>query len=651
MKRLVAVCLCWIFCCLLATEGLCASSRGAFPFRAAFSHYADNENICTVLSAFARAEGYGSVCSPALNGQMSGRFEQVAPRTFLNGMRSAFGVRWYMQGRTVTFWNDSEKAEAFLAPSTVSAASLRDMLRSAGMISPQLPVKLLHAQNLLSVSGPPLYLDQLRGAMKAFEDAQGSRSVMRVFPLKYAWAEDMQVNSMDATVTIPGVASILQAMASGTPLTGSQVTVQPSAQGGLRGKGLIAMSTPAGSSQTAPAAPQNGKDPSGTSGGPSIIADPRVNAVVVTDAEYRMSYYAKVIADLDKPVELVEIHAAIVDIDSDFSRDFGVNWSGTGAYGKHWTGGGSAGGTSTSGIFPAAGASSAGGLSYSTLYSYGSDYFLARVTALEEDGQARVLGKPSVLTMDNVQASLENTSSYYVPVSGNESSDLFKIDSGTVLKVTPHIIPGLPGQADSIKLMVSVQDDRDDGSSLFSVDPNNLSPIKQTKINTQAIVGEGQSLLIGGHYYEIQSDAETGIPGLKNIPILGGLFGSTGKKHQRMERLILITPRIVRMDTASNVPARVDDPRFSRTPTQADYEERRPKEMPVGGCARRRELAPDVQPAPPVKVTPQPSPVPATTKSIQNAAVPQPILTPASAGAQPVLTPVSGTASSAGGRQ
>lgn len=651
MKRLVAVCLCWIFCCLLATEGLCASSRGAFPFRAAFSHYADNENICTVLSAFARAEGYGSVCSPALKGQMSGRFEQVDPRTFLNGMRSAFGVRWYTQGRTVTFWNDSEQTEAFLAPSTVSAAALRDMLRSAGMISPQLPVKLLHAQNLLSVSGPPIYLDQLRGAMKAFEDAQGSRSVMRVFPLKYAWAEDMKVNSMDSTVTIPGVASILQAMANGTPLTGSQVTVQPSAQGGLRGKGLIAMNASTDTSQASPAVPQNGKDQSGTTAGPSIIADPRVNAVVVTDAEYRMSYYAKVIADLDKPVELVEIHAAIVDIDSDFSRDFGVNWSGTGAYGKHWTGGGSAGGTSTSGIFPSAGASSAGGLSYSTLYSYGSDYFLARVTALEEDGQARVLGKPSVLTMDNVQASLENTSSYYVPVSGNESSDLFKIDSGTVLKVTPHIIPGLPGQADSIKLMVSVQDDRDDGSSLFSVDPNNLSPIKQTKINTQAIVGEGQSLLIGGHYYEIQSDAETGIPGLKNIPILGGLFGSTGKKHQRMERLILITPRIVRMDTASNVPSRVDDPRFSRTPTQADYEERRPKEMPVGGCARRRELAPDVQPAPPVTVTPQPAPVPATNKSIQNSTMPQPILTPVSTGAQPVPAPVGSTSVSAGGRQ
>ena len=139
-------------------------------------------------------------------------------------------------------------------------------------------VKLLHAQNLLSVSGPPIYLDQLRGAMKAFEDAQGSRSVMRVFPLKYAWAEDMKVNSMDSN---------------GTPLTGSQVTVQPSAQGGLRGKGLIAMNASTDTSQASPAVPQNGKDQSGTTAGPSIIADPRVNAVVVTDAEYRMSYYGQ----------------------------------------------------------------------------------------------------------------------------------------------------------------------------------------------------------------------------------------------------------------------------------------------------------------------------------------------------------------------
>ena len=86
---------------------------------------------------------------------MSGRFEQVPPGEFLAGMRSAFGVRWFTQGHTVTFWHEGENTRAFLAPSTVSASALRDMLRAAGMISPQLPVETLSEQNLLSVSGPP----------------------------------------------------------------------------------------------------------------------------------------------------------------------------------------------------------------------------------------------------------------------------------------------------------------------------------------------------------------------------------------------------------------------------------------------------------------------------------------------------------------
>ena len=600
MSRYRAVFLCFflVFCCFLTAEGLCASSeRASSVFKTPFSLYADNESIDTVLASFARAEGYSAVCSPALTGAVSGRFENVDPDTFLAGMRSAFGVRWYIQGQTVTFWHEGELTSAFLAPAAVSAPALLEMLRSAGMIAPQLPVRQLPGQNMLSVKGPAIYVDQLRAAMRAFEEAQGGRTVMRVFPLRYAWAEDMQVSSMDATITIPGVASILQAMASGTPILGTQTAVVPAAQTGLRGKGLAAMgatesknSAPQAQAQAQPAKAE------GATPGATIIADPRVNAVVVTDAEYRMSYYASVIADLDKPVELVEIHAAIVDIDSDFSRDFGINWSGSASHGNNWSSGGSGGGTADSGTIPSAGSASTGGLSFSTLYSHGTDYFLARVRALEEDGQARVLGKPSVLTMDNVQASLENTSSYYVPVSGNESSDLFKIDSGTVLKVTPHIIPsGQPGRPGTIKLMVSVQDDRDDGSSAFSVDPDKLSPIKQTRINTQAIVGEGQSLLIGGYYYEIQSDSETGIPVLKNIPVIGRLFSSTGKKHQRMERLILITPRIVRMGSQSNVPVRVDDGRFSRSPTQQDYEERMPSAPPVGGCARRREVMPVLQ--------------------------------------------------------
>lgn len=611
------------FCWLFAAEGFCAS-RGpdVFPFQRPFSHYAENEDICSVLADFARAEGFGSVCSPALTGEVSGRFEQVAPREFLDGMRSAFGVRWYEQGHTVTFWHEAENTRAFLAPSTVSASALLGMFRAAGMISPQLPVQAMDAQNLLSVSGPPLYVEQLREAMAAFEDAQGGRAVMRVFPLKYAWAEDMSVSSMDTVITIPGVASILRAMVTGSPVSASGVSVLPSTQERLLGQGMasVGKAQDAGSPAAAP-----GNSAASQEAGPSIIADPRVNAVLVTDAEYRMSYYARVIADLDKPVELVEIHAAIVDIDSNFSRDLGINWSGAGSFGGNVSGGGSGGGSAAQGIFPSPEAASNAGLSFSTLYSHGTDYFLARINALEEDGQARVLGKPSVLTMDNVQASLENTSTYYIPVAGKDATDLFKVESGTVLRVTPHIIPaGNDGGPGSIKLVVSVQDDRDDGSSTFSVDTSKLAPIKQTRINTQAVVAEGQSLLIGGYYFETQSDNDSGIPGLKNIPVLGGLFGSTGKKHQRMERLILITPRVVRVDGTSDIPPRVDDPRFSRTPTQADYEERAPLARPVGGCARRAELAPAM--AEPAPLPPAGAPVTPPTGGVS------PVISPAPSG-------------------
>ena len=133
-------------------------------------------------------------------------------------------------------------------------------------------------------------------------------------------------------------------------------------------------------------------------------------------------------------------------------------------------------------------------MNLSTIYTHGADFFLARIQALEAEGEARMLGRPSVLTVDNVQATLENTSTYYIQVEGYQAVDLFKVEAGTVLRVTPHIIRNERGQT-SIKLAVSVQDDQNDSKDA-PVSDNSVPPIKQTKINTQAIVGAGQSLLI-----------------------------------------------------------------------------------------------------------------------------------------------------------
>lgn len=576
-------------------------------FLVPFTHVAQNEALPALLAEFARVQGYSAVVSPALTGEVNGTFEQTNPYEFLASMGAAWQVRWFRQGRTINFYAQSEMQQAFLAPSIVDASTLLSLFREAGILSPQLTHKLLKDKNILYVHAPGFYVDQLRQAMSSMEQAQTNRVTMRVFPLKHAWAEDKQVNSSnDTLVTVPGVATILRAMVTGGPQTSSTVTRASAAQQGLLGSGLASdkSANARPEAQNPPAAAAAGATESvgpGKGGGAksqvNIIADPRVNAVVVTDAEYRMEYYERVIRDLDKPVRLVEIHAAIVDIDSNYQRELGVNfqggYTGVGDPGRYWSLGGSAGAAAEQGIMPEAGAAATAGLSFSTLYTRGTDFFLTRVRALEKDGVARMLGKPSVLTTDNVQATLENTSTYYIPVSGYQATDLFKVETGTVLKVTPHIIPGrvlsdgtvLP---DAIKLIVTVQDNRNDNSSSFTVSSTTPQPIKQTKINTQAIVGEGQSLLIAGYYHEKQGDSESGVPGLKNIPLLGRLFGADTVEHTRMERLVLITPRILNIEDTPPVPNRVDDPRFSRSPTEANYDERIPEKPPVGGCARRR---------------------------------------------------------------
>lgn len=574
----------------------------ALDLRKPFTHYADQEELTSVLTDLARQCGKNATFTPAVKGVVSGRFDEVRSGKFLNGMKAAFGACWYEQGNTLNFYHESETGRAFLSSHVLPLDSLYRMLHSSSVVSPQLPLEKMPAGDMLLVTGPPIYIEQIRNVIAALEEAQIGNTVMRVFPLKYAWAEDITVNSsMDTRMTIPGVASILRAMVTGQPLSGASATLIPSAMPHLGGQGLAAQGKaeePAQSGQ-ATQAPQNEK----TAQAPAvnIIADPRVNAVMVMDAEYRMSYYAKVIEDLDKPVELVEIHAAIVDIDSNFQRDLGIDFQGRRFNNNGWSVGGTvSGGNSAFATMPTPGTAADSGLTLSTLYTHGSDFFLARVQALEEKGDARMLGRPSVLTMDNIQATLENTTTYYVPVSGTNGAtavpDLFKVEAGTVLKVTPHVIHATsPNEGNSIKLVVNVQDDQDNDTSTNSADVGALPPIKQTKINTQAVVNEGQSLLIGGYYYERQSDSESGVPGLMNIPVLGHLFKTKEKVNKRMERLILITPRLVGLN---EVPSRVDDPRFHQNAVQADYEERTPVVNTGSGCVRRAKPIDPQEPSP-----------------------------------------------------
>lgn len=555
----------------------CASTLFPYPY----THYAEQESLTNLLTDFAYTEGYTAIVLPSVRGNISGFFENENPYKFLDGIKSAFGVSWYILGRTITFYPQSQLQRVFISPQVITIDRLYDMLLNSDVVSPQLPAQLMDNGDLIVLSGPPNYVEQVLTAVAIFESSQVSNIVMRVFPLKYASADDITIDSMDKTVTVPGIASILRAMLNGQAETTTAVVEHPATVEKLGGSGLAAKG------KTKERTEKSGEKETQKSLS-NIIADPRMNAVVIHDAAYKMPYYEEVIQDLDKPLELVEIHAAIVDIDTDFKRTLGVSYQGEYGQKKGYAGGDFSTTPATVPTKVTPGTLEGGGLTLSTIYTKGTEFFLARIQALETEGEARVLGKPSVLTVDNIQATLENTSTYYIQVEGYQAVDLFKVEAGTILRVTPHIIKN-PDGTKSIKLVVAVEDNQNDDSETPTGTNVVLPPIKQTKINTQAMVSAGQSLLIGGYYYEQKNVSDSGIPILKNLPILGHLFKTSTKTSKRMERLILITPKIVTLNTLTPIPEQVDDPSFHRSATQDTYDTLQLKKSSGGGgCSRKR---------------------------------------------------------------
>ncbi|MDR2366670.1 MAG: type III secretion system outer membrane ring subunit SctC [Deltaproteobacteria bacterium] len=554
--------------------GLFSGAVWAQPgvFNRAYSHFSEKENITDVLSGFARAYGLRANISPLLTGTISGNFENVEPLLFLDGLRSAFGVNWYLLGSNIYFFHDSEWTAKTFYPKKSTPEEILNALRGTAAVSAQLPPKI--SGKGLILEGPKSYIDALELDALAIDDSPSTPSlVMRVFKLRHAQADDFTVSNADRSVTIPGVATILANMISGSD-TGSGITVQtrPSSMSALGGQGLAKQGAEAPPAESAPPRVPG-----------QVMAEPRINAVLVYDYSDRMPYYEAVIRDLDREVHLVEIHAAIVDVNTNFRRDLGVSWQGVATPGDMSVGFDMSTDSTAFDPLPSPGQPAGQGATVSTVYTQGPNFFVARIQALEREGEARLLGRPSVLTMDNQEATLENTTTYYIEVAGYQSVDLFKVDAGTVLRVTPHIVEGRQGEPPSIRLNVTVQDSQDSEAGSTMTASMAIPPVKQTRITTQALIQNGQSLLIGGYYFESKQSTEAGAPLLRKIPLLGRLFKSTTKSNEQMERMVLITPRIIRLGDIQQLPSHVDDESFARSPTQTDYEPRVPK--PKGGCA------------------------------------------------------------------
>ncbi len=497
-----------------------------------------------------------------LNGPRSGSPEQV-----FRSVARANQLTAYYDDSAVYIYKQNERITRYFAVPSARVEDFVSAFHEMRLGDSENTFNARSDSGLIMVSGAPRYIEQAEELSRTLKQQQLTTSAtMRVFTLKYAWAADTSFTAGSREINVPGVASILQQLMYGAEQLGSFAAVRDSAVRtnslSLKGRGLAAGAEREAQGQLPPPARPPGQEMfaedadsvqhsaarrANAAGDIRIVADRYRNAIIVRDSPESMALYADLIRQLDVEPRIVQIEATIIDVDKRKLRAIGIDWRWKNGRNEVLFGGDR---TVKQQFLNALGADNIdylpqqdAGLQLGAII--GDSYrFIARVNALADEGVTHVVSRPQVVTLNDVEAVIENTRTLYVPVNGAYEVDLFNVIAGTVLRVTPHII--VDGGHQRIRLMVSIEDGDVSISSTNSRNQIvNYPSVTRAAVNTQALINEDESLLLGGLVRNMSGTDVDKIPGLGDIPVLGRLFKRESKRLERIERLFLITPRLV----------------------------------------------------------------------------------------------------------
>ena len=285
----------------------------------------------------------------------------------------------------------------------------------------------------------------------------------------------------------------------------------------------------------------------------AVMVDEHSNALVIKAIPIDIEKMVALVHKLDKPTPQILIEARIVEATSETARELGVQWGGLMHDNNYWVypganasgvlGNSLSGGSidPTSGFaasFPAALTGGAGLTLGFAAENIGRNILTAQLSALQRDGKLNILSSPSITTIDNKPALIESGDE--VPyqttdAEGNPTVTYKKADLS--LQVTPHVIEG-----ETLKLKIVTSKDELDFSRTVAGNPTIITK----KAETNVILFDGQTTVIGGLNKETTNDSESGIPGLKDIPLLGYLFKGDSNSNKMEDILIFITPHILK---------------------------------------------------------------------------------------------------------
>lgn len=288
----------------------------------------------------------------------------------------------------------------------------------------------------------------------------------------------------------------------------------------------------------------------------SVVVDDRTNSIIVTDTAAKLDEIRALIENVDIPIQQVMIEARIVIASSDVDEQLGIKWGGgyfdsdadsvlsvarnietTTAINQTVLGG-------TAVTPPTAPFADLGIASPTSGFAVGftsDDLFLsAELAALEAAGEGEVVSQPKVITGDKQQATIKSGTEipYQEGAASGATTTQFK-EAVLKLDVTPNITPD-----DRILLDLVVNQDSM-GELVPSANGGVVPSIDTTELATQVLVGNGDTVVLGGVFKNEETIQIQKVPVLGDMPGVGSLFKSTVSTNKKVETLIFITPRIL----------------------------------------------------------------------------------------------------------
>lgn len=402
-------------------------------------------------------------------------------------------------------------------------------MQDVGLYDERFPLRVGKDQRTFYLSGPPIYIKLIKAAANYLDSehqeqiyqninsqvptgsSRYGQEFVQIFALKNTFVQDRSYTLRDEKIVLPGITTVLQQLFMSQ--TG-QINASIENISSIDANKEVPINSDIDNSTSAPAII--------TKMGQyhvELVPLPASNCLLVKTSREGLELVGSLIDQLDKPKRQVELSLWIIDISKNKADSLGIDWKGS--YGSN----------NGSFMFNTSSLSAASGLT-----------FLSQIKALSENGEAKMVSRPILLTQENTPAIFDNNTTFYTQIKGERVATLESTTFGTMMSVLPRI----SNSNKEIEMIINLEDGaekKNDNNKDEMVE--NLPVINRTNISTVARVTEGGSLLIGGYTREDNINAETKIPVLSAIPLIGGLFTYQSDNNKKMIRIFMLQPRLL----------------------------------------------------------------------------------------------------------